>query len=286
MISKLSTSVDATSSAMRATGVFWDFAPVSDISRDTRWGRYYETLSEDPELSGTMAASLAKGLQAYDGTGATAKLAATAKHFAGYSEPLGGHDRVPAQIPVRESQDTFLPSFQSQIDAGVKTAMANSGAVNGVPVHASKFMLTTELRQRMGFNGVTVSDWSDMASPVTKYHLAPDYPTAIAMSVNAGVDMAMEPSDAAGYTTDLINDVHNGLISQRRIDEAVSRILTLKFSSASACSRSPTWTPTPPTLWSTAPTATWLGRPRPSRPCCCATTTRRCRCRPVHTSSS
>jgi beta-glucosidase len=220
---------ESTSATMRATGVFWDFAPVSDIARDTRWGRYYETLSEDPTLAGAMAGSLVTGLQAYDGKGATARLAATAKHFAGYSEPLNGHDRVPAQIPVRELQDVFLPAFQPQIDAGVRTAMANSGAINGVPVHASKFMLTTELRQRMGFTGVTVSDWSDMASLVTKYHVAPDYPTAIAMSVNAGVDMAMEPSDAAGYTKALLDDVHNGLISQHRIDEAVGRILKLKF---------------------------------------------------------
>ncbi|MFC0434501.1 glycoside hydrolase family 3 N-terminal domain-containing protein [Kutzneria buriramensis] len=220
---------ESTSSTMRATGVFWDFAPVSDISRDTRWGRYYETLSEDPTLAGTLAGSLVTGLQAYDGKGATAKLTATAKHFAGYSEPINGHDRVPAQIPVRELQDVFLPAFQPQIDAGARTAMANSGAINGVPVHASKFMLTTELRQRMGFTGVTVSDWSDMASLVTKYHMAPDYPTAIAMSVNAGVDMAMEPSDAAGYTNALLADVQNGLISQRRIDEAVGRILKLKF---------------------------------------------------------
>ena len=220
---------ESTSATMRATGVFWDFAPVSDISRDTRWGRYYETLSEDPTLAGTLAGSLVTGLQAYDGKGATAKLTATAKHFAGYSEPINGHDRVPAQIPVRELQDVFLPAFQPQIDAGAKTAMANSGAINGVPVHASKFMLTTELRQRLGFTGVTVSDWSDMASLVSKYHVAADYPTAVAMSVNAGVDMAMEPSDAAGFTKALTDDVHNGLISQKRIDEAVGRILKLKF---------------------------------------------------------
>jgi len=219
----------STSSTMRATGVFWNFAPVSDLSRDTRWGRYYETLSEDPTLAGSLSAALVKGMQAYDGKGATAKLTATAKHFAGYSEPINGHDRVPAQIPIRELQDVFLPAFQPQIDAGAMTAMANSGAINGIPVHASKFMLTTELRQRMGFDGVTVSDWSDMASLATKYHIAPDYPTAIAMSVNAGVDMAMEPADAAGYTKALIDDVHNGLISQKRIDEAVGRILKLKF---------------------------------------------------------
>jgi beta-glucosidase len=218
----------STSKAMRATGVFWDFAPVSDVARDTRWGRYYETFSEDPVLAGTMAAADVRGLQSSpDAT--TAGLTATAKHFAGYSQPANGHDRVPAQLPVRYLQDEFLPSFQAQFDAGVGTVMADSGAVNGVPVHASKFMLTTELRQRMGFTGVVVSDWQDVRALVDSYHVAADYPAAVAMAVNAGVDMAMEPSEAGEYTQDLIQDVHKGLVSQQRIDEAVRRVLTLKF---------------------------------------------------------
>ncbi|AHH95009.1 glycoside hydrolase family 3 N-terminal domain-containing protein [Kutzneria albida] len=220
---------ESTSKAMRATGVFWDFAPVSDIARDTRWGRYYETLSEDPQLAGTLAGSIVQGMQSYDGKGDTARLAATVKHFAGYSMPLNGHDRSPSQIPLRELQDVFLPAYQGQIDAGVLTAMADSGAINGVPVHASKFMLTTELRQRMGFTGVTVSDWQDMQYLVDRYHVAADYPTAIAMSVNAGVDMSMEPSNAAVFTKALVDDVHKGLVSGQRIDEAVSRVLKLKF---------------------------------------------------------
>ncbi|WP_225978436.1 glycoside hydrolase family 3 N-terminal domain-containing protein [Gandjariella thermophila] len=219
---------ESTSKAMRATGVLWDFAPVSDVARDTRWGRYYETFSEDPLLAGTMAAADVRGLQT-NRDKKTADLTATAKHFAGYSQPANGHDRVPAQLPVRYLQDQFLPSFQAQFDAGVGTVMADSGAVNGVPVHASKFMLTTELRQRMGFTGVVVSDWQDVRALVDSYHVAADYPTAIAMAVNAGVDMAMEPSEASEFTQDLIQDVHKGLVSQQRIDEAVRRILTLKF---------------------------------------------------------
>lgn len=213
----------ATSSDMRATGVHWDFAPVSDIARDTRWGRYYETYSEDPQLAGTLAGAAVRGLQS------DPALAATAKHFAGYSQPINGHDRVPAQIPVRELQDTFLPSFQGQFDAGVRTVMVDSGAVNGVPAHASKFLLNTELRDRMGFKGVTVSDWQDVRNLVDAYHVAADYPAAIALAVNAGVDMAMEPSEAGEFTSDLLADVHSGAVSQDRIDQAVRRILTLKF---------------------------------------------------------
>ncbi|KAA2266117.1 beta-glucosidase [Solihabitans fulvus] len=219
----------STSRAMRATGVFWDFAPVSDVSRDTRWGRYFETYSEDPQLAGSLAAATVRGLQTAPGKDGTASLTATAKHFAGYSQPINGHDRVPAQIPVRELQDTFLPPFQAQFDAGVRTVMINSGAVNGVPVHASKFMLTTELRDRMGFKGVAISDWQDVRALTDTYHLAADYPGAIALAVNAGVDMAMEPSEAGQFTDGLLQDVHKGLVSTKRVDEAVRRILKLKF---------------------------------------------------------
>ncbi|TWP47357.1 beta-glucosidase [Lentzea tibetensis] len=217
----------STSRAMRATGVFWNFAPVSDISRDTRWGRYYETYSEDPYLAGSLAAGNVRGQQSR--VDDTAQLTATAKHFAGYSQPLNGHDRSPAQLPVRLLQDTVLPSFQAQFDAGVRTVMINSGAINGVPVHASRFMLQTQLRERMGFKGVAISDWQDMRYLVDRYHVAPDYRAAIAQSVNAGVDMAMEPSNAGEFTTLLLENVRSGAVSRGRIDQAVRRILTLKF---------------------------------------------------------
>ncbi len=217
----------ATGQAMRATGVFWNFAPVSDIARDTRWGRYYETYSEDPHLAGTLAASAVRGMQADDGK--TARLAATAKHFAGYSEPKGGHDRAPAFLPVRTLQDQVLPPFTAQFRAGVRTVMINSGSVNGVPVHASKYMLTEQLRNRLGFTGVAITDWQDIRSLVTKHKAAADYPSAIAMAVNAGVDMAMEPSAAGEFTSGLRQVVRDGRVSERRVDEAVRRVLRLKF---------------------------------------------------------
>jgi beta-glucosidase len=219
---------EITGNAMRATGVFWNFAPVSDLARDTRWGRYYETYGEDPHLAGTLAAAAVRGMQSAR-QGDAARLTATAKHFAGYGSPDNGHDRTPAFIPIRQLQDTILPPFQSQIDAGVRTVMANSGSVNGIPVHASRYMLTEQLRQRMGFTGVVISDWEDVRSLVTRYRVAPDYPSAIAMAVNAGVDMTMEPSEAGEFTRGLLQVVRDGRVSTRRIDEAVRRVLTLKF---------------------------------------------------------
>jgi len=218
---------ESTGRAMRATGVFWNFAPLSDIARDSRWGRFYETYSEDPTLTGALAAANVRGQQGP--AQGTASLTATAKHFAGYSEPFNGHDRAPAFIPIRQLQDTVLPPFQQQFDAGVKTVMINSGSINGTPVHASKYMLTTQLRERMGFKGVAVTDWQDIKYLVDRYHVAADYPEAIAMSINAGVDMAMEPSNAAAFTKGLLDDVRAGKVSRQRIDQAVKRILRLKF---------------------------------------------------------
>ena len=111
----------------------------------------------------------------------------------------------------------------------LRTVMINSGSVNGVPVHASKYMLQKQLRDRMGFKGVAVSDWQDMKYLVDRHKVAPDYKTAIAMSVNAGVDMAMEPSNAAEFTSLLLANVRDGSVSRGRIDQAVRRVLKLKF---------------------------------------------------------
>ena len=153
---------------------------------------YYETYGEDPLLAGTLAASTVSGLQ--DGSGGR-PIAATTKHFAGYSEPFNGHDRAPADMSMRYLQDTILPSYKAAVDAGSLTVMANSGAVNGVPVTASRFLLTDVLRDRWHFNGLVVSDWNDVRSLQTAYHVAADYTGAVAAAVNAGVDMAMVPPD-------------------------------------------------------------------------------------------
>lgn len=122
--------------AAYATNVRWAFAPVGDVDQDTRWGRYYEPFGEDPTLTGTMAAAAVKGLQS------NGKVAATVKHFAGYGAPKNGHDRVPADMSMRTLQDVQLPSYKQEIDAGALSVMVNSGAVNGVPVHASHYLLT------------------------------------------------------------------------------------------------------------------------------------------------
>ncbi len=212
-----------TARALAATGWTWDFAPVQDVYRDNRWGRDYETWAEEPALSSALGAGFVQGLQ---GAGA----AATVKHFAGYSESINGHDRVEAQLPVRYLQDTFLPSYAGAIKAGAATVMVDSGSLNNIPATASKFLLNTELRQRLGFQGVVISDYGDVPALNTAYHIAPDFAGAIAKAVNAGVDVSMTPSDYAGWQAGLMKDVQQGLVSVRRIDESVRRILRLKFS--------------------------------------------------------
>jgi beta-glucosidase len=215
-----------TSRAVRATGVHWTYSPVADIARDLRWGRYYETFGEDPYLASRFVAAEVQG---YQGTGFSTGVAATVKHFIGYSEPMNGHDRMFAELPLRYLRQAYYPSFQAGVGRGVATVMADSGSVNGVPVHASAELLTDVLRRQMGFKGFVTSDWQDVDALYTRYHVASSESNAISLAVGAGVDMVMVPYDATGFTRDLRDSVMSGTVSEARIDQAVRRILTLKF---------------------------------------------------------
>jgi beta-glucosidase len=216
-----------TANALRATGWNWDFAPVQDVARDNRWGRYYETWAEEPGLAAALGAANVRGLQSGGDNGL--KVTATVKHFAGYSESINGHDRVQADLPIRYLQDTFLPSYAGAIDAGAGTVMVDSGSVNGIPATASHFLLTTELRDRLGFKGVVISDYGDVPALATTYRMASDLAGAAALAINAGVDVAMLPFNADQWQTAVQQDVADHSIPLSRINEAVERILTLKF---------------------------------------------------------
>jgi len=211
------------SQASAATNVRWAFAPVADVASNSRWGRYNESYSEDPVLSGSLAAATVEGLQTSD------IVAATVKHFAGYAAPLNGLDRTPGDMSLRTFQETQLPSYAQAIDAGALTVMVNSGSVNGIPAHASHYLLTDVLRGQLGFKGVTIGDWNDVAKLLNNYHVASDYEHAIALAVNAGLDMTMEPHDADAFVTGLTKAVQDGLVSTKRIAQANQRILELKF---------------------------------------------------------
>ena len=218
---------EVTANALRATGWNWDFAPVQDIARDNRWGRYYETWSEEPTLAAAMGAANVRGLQS--GGAGGLKVTATVKHFAGYSGSINGHDRVQADVPIRELQDLYLPSYAGAINANAGTVMVDSGSVNGIPATASHYLLTTQLRDRMGFKGVVISDYGDVGALATTYHMAADLAGAAALAINAGVYMAMLPFNADQWQTAVQSDVANHSVSVSRINQAVTRILTLKF---------------------------------------------------------
>ncbi len=218
-----------TANALRATGWVWDFAPVQDLSRDNRWGRTYETWAEEPALASALGAANVRGLQAAAGPGGGLKVSATVKHFAGYSQAVNGHDRNEALLPLNYLQNTILPSYAAAIDAGSGAVMVNSGSVNGVPATGSHYLLTDILRGQLGFKGVVISDYQDVQALQSTYHVAADLPGAIAVAVNAGVDMGMVVSNPDQWQAAILQDVNTGKISHARIDQAVRRILTMKF---------------------------------------------------------
>jgi beta-glucosidase len=217
----------ATRQQLLATGGNWNFAPVQDLARDNRWGRYYETWAEQPLLASELGAANIRGMQG--GGFKSPQVAATVKHFAGYSQSINGHDRVEAQLPIRYLQDILIPPYTGGLDAGAATVMVNSGSINNIPATASHYLLTEQLRERLDFEGVVISDFGDVPALQNAYHIAADFPDAIAKAVNAGVDVSMTPFDYVGWNNGLIQNVQEGVVSMRRIDQSVRRILTLKF---------------------------------------------------------
>jgi len=212
----------------RASGIRWNFAPVLDVGRNPLWPRFPETYGEDTYLVKEMGVASIKGLQGDNDLTEPTNVAACMKHFIGYSDPLSGKDRTPAYIPERQLREIFLPPFAAAVKAGVQTVMINSGEINGIPVHANKYLLTDVLRGELGFKGVAVSDWEDIIRLYTRHKVASTPEEAVKMGVMAGIDMSMVPNDFSFYTI-LLKLVKDGKVPMSRIDEAVGRILTLKY---------------------------------------------------------
>jgi beta-glucosidase len=211
----------------RASYIPWNYSPVLDLGKSPLWPRIYETFGEDPYLVKTMGASIIKGYQGND-VGDKYHVAACMKHYLGYSYPLSGKDRTPAWIPDRYMREYFLPPFAEAVKAGAKTLMINSGEINGVPIHASKYMLTDVLRGELHFTGVVVTDWRDIQYLHDRHHIAATQKDAVMIAVNAGVDMSMVPYDYTFYTY-LVELAKEGKVPMSRINEAVHRILKVKY---------------------------------------------------------
>ncbi len=219
-------SAEISAKETRAAGLRWTFAPVLDVGRQPLWARFPETFGEDPCLASVLGAAAIHGFQGND-VGAPISVAACMKHYMGYSFPFNGKDRSPALIPDPYLREYFLPPFRAAVKAGVKTVMVDSGEVNGVPVHGSKYLLTDILRTELGFKGVVVSDWEDVIRLHTWHHVADSPAEAVRMAVDAGLDMSMVPLDFSFFKL-LKQLVQEGKVSEKRIDQSVKRILTLK----------------------------------------------------------
>ena len=210
----------------RAAGIPWNFSPVLDIGRQPLWPRLYETFGEDVHLASVMGAAAVRGYQGDDPASPTS-VAACLKHYVGYSFPASGHDRTPALIPIEMLREYFLPTFAAAVDAGALSVMVNSGEVNGIPGHANRHLLVDVLRGELRFGGVVVSDWEDIKRLVTAHHVTANEKEATRIAVLAGIDMSMVPSDYS-FADLLLQLVNEGTVPVSRIDEAVSRVLSMK----------------------------------------------------------
>src|SRR5256714_1530084 len=211
----------------RAAGIPWSFSPVLDIGRQPVWPRFYETFGEDPYLAKLMGAAFVRGLEGTD-VSSQDHVAASLKHYMGYSFSFNGRDRTSAWIPENELREYFLPTFDAAVKAGAHTVMINSGEINGVPGHINRHILTDILRNELGFKGFVVSDWEDIKKLVTTWRVAANEKEATRMAVMAGIDMSMVPLDYS-FADQLVALVKEGAVPKSRIDEAVRRILLVKF---------------------------------------------------------
>jgi beta-glucosidase len=211
----------------RAAGIPWSFSPVLDIGRQPMWPRFYETFGEDPYLAKVMGVAFVRGMEGSD-VGSQDHVATSLKHYMGYSFSFNGRDRTPAWIPENYLREYFLPTFDAAVKAGAHTVMVNSAEINGVPGHVNHHILTDILRDELGFQGFVVSDWEDIKKLVTVWHVAATEKDATRMAVMAGIDMSMVPLDYS-FADNLIALAKEGSVPQSRIDEAVRRILKVKF---------------------------------------------------------
>lgn len=199
-------------------GVNWTFAPMADLSRDSRWGRIVEGFGEDPYLGSVLTAARVEGFR-------KGGLAAATKHFAGYGAPQGGRDYDTTYIPRAEMYDTYLPSFRAAVEAGSASFMAAFNALNGEPSTANPWLLTEVLRNQWGFDGFVTSDWVGIGELIG-HGIAADGAEAARKAILAGVDMDMM---GQLYIKHLPDEVRAGRVPESVIDESVRRILRTKF---------------------------------------------------------
>jgi beta-glucosidase len=207
----------------RADGVAWVFSPMVDIARDPRWGRIIESNGEDTYLDSALARAWVKGYQ-QDDLAKPDSAAVSVKHFVGYGAAIAGRDYNAADMSEITLRQVYLPPFHAAVDAGAATLMSSFNSLNGIPATANSFTLTQILRKEWGFDGFVVSDWGAVGELIN--HSIGDGPTVARRALEAGVDMDMEGNL---YGSVIAEQVRSGKIPESVVDEAVRRILRVKF---------------------------------------------------------
>ncbi|MEA4935180.1 MAG: beta-glucosidase BglX [Paludibacter sp.] len=209
-----------------ASGINWTFAPMVDISVDPRWGRVSEGAGEDPFLGSRIAEARVRGFQGPDNDlSDTLTILACVKHFAAYGAPQGGRDYNTVDMSERVFRDIYLPPYKAAIDAGVMSVMSSFNEYDGVPATGSKYLLTDLLRKELGFKGFVVTDYTSI-NEMVHHGVVKDDAEAGLLAINAGVDMDMQGEVYFKY---LKKQVEEGLVKESQIDDAVRRILKIKF---------------------------------------------------------
>lgn len=213
----------------RACLIPWTYAPVLDLGRQPMWSRMWESYGEDCYLQSEMGKQAVRGFQGDDPNHIDGQhMAACLKHYMAYGVPTTGKDRTPSSITDREMKEKYFVPFKSAIQAGALTLMVNSSANNGMPFHANHKFLTEWLKEGLNWDGMIVTDWADINNLFTRDHVAESKKDAIRIAINAGIDMSMVPyeTDFCDYLKELVNE---GKVEMTRIDDAVRRILRLKY---------------------------------------------------------
>ena len=213
----------------RAADVPWTFSPTMDLGRNPEWPRMWESFGEDAYVNAQMAVAETRGLQGDDPNHVGPyNIAACAKHFMGYGVPVTGQDRTPASIAASELREKHFEPFKEALRAGCLSLMVNSASNNGVPFHCNAELLTGWVKEDLNWDGMIVTDWADIDNLYKRERVASSRKEAVKLAINAGIDMAMVPYDCQ-FCLDLIELVNEGEVPMSRVDDAVRRVLRLKY---------------------------------------------------------
>ena len=207
----------------------WTYAPVVDLGRDPRWSRMWENYGEDCYVNAEMGVEAVKGFQGDDPNHiGEYNVAACMKHYMGYGVPVSGKDRTPSSISRSDMREKHFAPFLAAVRDGALSVMVNSGVDNGMPFHANRELLTEWLKEDLNWDGMIVTDWADINNLCTRDHIAATKKEAVKIAINAGIDMSMVPYEVSfcDYLKELVQE---GEVPMSRIDDAVARVLRLKY---------------------------------------------------------